>query len=88
MGTAGNVFEDLLAQDTISPSLPGIVMRQGEGLRREPQSSTIPTLRFFRNYDTWNPMHRTGASYPQNCIMEAARYAISELHSAKIPRPR
>ena len=32
-------------------------------------------------------MHRTGASYPQNCMMEAARYAISELHSGKFPDP-
>ena len=87
MGTAGNVFEDLPAQDRTSPSLLGIVMRQGEGLRREPESSTIPTLRFFRNYDTWNPMHRTGASYPQNSLMEAPRYAFSELHVGKFPDP-
>ena len=29
-------------------------MRHGEGLRREPHSSTIPTPRFSRKLDAWN----------------------------------
>ena len=62
-------------------------MRQGEGLRREPQSSTIPTPRFTRNHDTWNPMHRTEGTYSQNCMMEAPRYANSELHFGQFPDP-
>ena len=72
--TSGNVFESLPDQAMISPSLPNILnnladsycegmpeiaMRHGEGLRREPQSSTISTPRFSRNLDTWNSMHRT-----------------------------
>ena len=62
-------------------------MRQGEGVRREPQISTMPTPRFTRNHDTWNPKHHTGGTYSQNCMMGAPRYAISELHSRKFPDP-
>ena len=58
-----------------------------EGLRREPQSSTIPTPRFARNHDLWNPMHRTGGTHSQSCMMEAPRYAISELHFGTFPDP-
>ena len=50
MGTSGNVFEMLPPQERISPSLPGAAMRQGERVRREPQSPTIPTPRFTRNH--------------------------------------
>ena len=42
-------------------------MRHGEGLRREPQSSTIPTPRITRNHETWALLHRTGGTYFQNC---------------------
>ena len=87
MGTSGNVFESLPAQETIAPSLPGIAMRHGEGLRREPQSSTIPTPRFSRHPDAWNCMRRTGGTYSQNCTMETPRYAVSELHVGKCPGP-
>ena len=87
MSTSGNFFEILLAQERISPSLPGLAMRQGEGVRREPQSSTVPTERFTRNYDTWNPMHRTGETDSQNCMMEAPKHAFSELHFGKFPDP-
>ena len=71
------------AQESICPSLPGTVMRQGEGTRREPQSSTIPTPRFTRNHDTWNSIHRSGGSYSHNCTMETPRFAVSELHFGK-----
>ena len=37
------------AQERISPPLPGTSIRHGEGLRREPQSPTIPTPRFSMN---------------------------------------
>ena len=64
MDISGNVFESLFAQERISPSIPSnsnkdladeycegvprVAMRHGEGLRREPQSSTKPTPRFSR----------------------------------------
>ena len=101
-GTSGNAFENLPAQERTSPSLPSdpknlassycegvpvIAMRQGQGLRREPQSLTIPTPRFTRNHHTWNPMHHTRRTDAQNCMMEAPRYAISELHFGKFPDP-
>ena len=60
-------------------------MRHGEGLRREPQSSTIPIPRFTRNFETWNHLYHTGGTYSQNCMMEAPKYSISELHFGKSP---
>ena len=62
-------------------------MRHGEGLRREPQSSTIPIPRFSRNPEAWNSVRRTGGTYSQNCTMESTRYPISELHFGKFPDP-
>ena len=87
MGTSGNVFENLPAPERRSPSLPGIAMRHGEGLRGEPQSSTIPTPRFSRNLDAWNSVRHTGGTYFQNCTMEAPRFLISKLHFGKFPDP-
>ena len=86
MGTSGHVFEKPPAPERISPSLAGIAMRHGEGLRREPQSSTIPTPRFSRNLDAWNSTRRTGRN-SQNCTTETPRYAISEWHVGKFPDP-
>ena len=73
MGTSGNVYVKPLAPERISPSLPGIAMRHGEGLRREARSSTIPTPRFSRNLDAWNSTRRTGGTYSQNYTMETPR---------------
>ena len=87
VGTSGHVIEKPAAPERISLSLPGIAMRHGEGLRREPQSSTIPTPRFSRNPNTWNSTRRTGGSFAENCTMETPRYAISELHFWKFPNP-
>ena len=56
------------------------IMRHGEGLRREPQSSTMPTLRFTRKDETWNPLYHTGGTFFKNCMMEVPRCTISELH--------
>ena len=63
------------------PSDLGNTMRQGEEVRREPQT-TIPTPSFTRNHDIWNPMHRTGGAFSQNCMI-----AIAELHFGKFPDP-
>ena len=60
-------------------------LRHGEGLRREPQSSTIPTPRFTRTYETWNPSYHIGGTYSQNGMMETPRNTISELHVGKFP---
>ena len=87
MGTSGNVFESPSARQITSPSLPGIATRHGEGLRREPQSTTIPTLPFTRNRDTWNSTRRSGGNYSQNCTIETPRYAISALHFGEFPDP-
>ena len=73
--TSGHVFEKPAAPERISLSLPGIIMSHGEGLRREPQSSTLPTPRFSRNPNT-NSTRRTGGSYSENCTMETPRCAI------------
>ena len=62
-------------------------MRHGEGLRREPQSSTKPTPRCTRKYKTWNPLYHIEGTYSRNCMMEVWRYAISELHLGKFPDP-
>ena len=72
-------FESPSAPARIYPSLLGIAMRHGEGLRREPQSSTIPTQRFSRNLDARKSTRRAGGNCFQNCTMETPRHAISEL---------
>ena len=89
MGTSGNVFESPSDQERISPSLPGIATRHGEGLGREPQSSTKPTPRFSRNLEAWNSTRSTGGISSQNRTMETPRYAFSELqlHCGKFPDP-
>ena len=58
-------------------------MTHGKGLRREPQSSTIPTARFARKYETWDPLYHTGGTFSRKCMMEVPRYTISELHFGK-----
>ena len=62
-------------------------MGHADGLRREPQNSTVPTLRFTRNFDTWNSLHHIGGTYSQNCSIEALGYAISELHVGQFLDP-
>ena len=61
------------------------IMRHGEGSRREPQSSTMPTLRFTRKDETWNPLYHTGGTFFKNCMMEVPRCTISELHFGIFP---
>ena len=41
------------------------VAEHGEGLRKEPQNHTIPTPRFATKFSTWNPLYRTGGTYPK-----------------------
>ena len=63
----------------------GSTKRHGEGLRRDPRSSIIPTPRFTRNYETWNPLYHTGETHSQNCMMDVPRYSFSEWHFGKFP---
>ena len=86
MGALGTICEQTLAP-AYCEGVAGTAMRHGEGLRREPQSSTIPTPRFSRNLGAWNSTRRTGGTYSQNCMMDAPRYTISELHLGKFPDP-
>ena len=96
-------FWKCLCQRMISPSLPsdpnnlessyregvpGTTMGQAEGLRRELQSWTVPTLRFVRNRCTWDSMHQT----LEELILKITRsklweFAISELHVGQFLDP-
>ena len=48
----------------------GKIAEQGKGLRKEPQNHTTPTPRFARKFSTWNPLYRTGGTYPQNSMKD------------------
>ena len=60
----------------------GKFMEHGGGVRREPQSSTIPTPRFTTNHSTWTPTYHTGGTYSQNGTKDIrdtqSRNSISE----------
>ena len=58
----------------LRPGSTGNTMRHGEGLKRETQSSTIPTLRFTRNYETWNPFASYWRNLIQNCMVDVPRF--------------
>ena len=57
----------------LRPGNTGNILKHGQAVRREPQSSTIPIPRFTTNHETWAPSIRTGGTYSQNCMMEAPR---------------
>ena len=92
LSSSGNFFGGLLARGEPSSALIensknfGIVFlrieakkaEQGEGVRQEPQGSTIPTPRFVGNPTTWNPLYRTGGTCSQKCMMENPRHPVSE----------
>ena len=73
-------------------------MRQREGLRREPRTSTIPTPRFTRHHVNWNPMHHTGGPYSlqwnlrdmlsRNCIPENSQTQMIFNAGASTSRPK
>ena len=58
-------------------------MEHGRGVRRDPQSSSIPTPLINQGRGTLNPLYRTGGTYSQNGVMDFPRYPISELHLVK-----
>ena len=55
------------------------------GVRRDPQSSSIPTPGFNHCLGTLNPLYQVGGTYSQNGVMDHPRYPISELHLGKFP---
>ena len=59
-------------------------MRHGEGLRREPQSSTIPTPRFSKNPNTWASYWRNLCSNLYDGNSEVCHLGIAFL---KFPDP-
>ena len=69
----------------LKPIYTGKIAEQRAGLRKEPQDYTRPTSRFARKFSTWNPLHREGGTYSQNCMMENPRNQISDLHFDKFP---
>ena len=60
-------------------------MEHGRGVRREPQSSAMPTPRFNQGVAILNPVSHTGGTYFQNGMMDYPRFQISELHLGKFP---
>ena len=65
----------------------GNFMEHGRGVRRDPQSSSIPTPRFNQGIETLNPLCHTGGTYSQDGVMDYPKYPISELHLGKFPDP-
>ena len=61
----------------------GNTMEHGRVVRRDPQSSTIPSPRF--NQCVLNSLSRTGGTYSRNGMMDYSRFPISELHLGKLP---
>ena len=48
-------------------------MEHGRGVRREPQSWSIPTPRSNQSIGTLNPMYRAGGPYSHNGVMDYPR---------------
>ena len=69
----------------LGPGNNGNIMEHGRGLKRVPQSSSIPTPRFNQGIGTLNPLYHTGGTCSQNGVMDYPRYQISELHLGKFP---
>ena len=88
MGTSGNVFENLLAQERVSPSSPGVAVRLGEGVSLEPQSSTIPTPRFTGNLDAWNYTRRSGRNLFSKLYEGSCEDCFLGIAFRKTSRPR
>ena len=55
-------------------------------MRREPQSSSIPTPRFGQGIATPDPLRHTGGTYPHNGMIDYPRFTISEVHLGEFSR--
>ena len=60
-------------------------MEHGRGVRREPQSSSIPTPRFDQGIGTLNPFSHAGGTFSHNGMMDYPRYPFSEMHLGILP---
>ena len=53
-------------------------MEHGRGVRRELQSSSIPTSRFNQSIGTLNLLCHNGGTYSHDGVMDYPRFPISE----------
>ena len=58
-------------------------MEHVKGVRRDRQSSSIPTPHFNRSLGTLNSFYHAGGTYSQNGVMDCPRFPNSELHLGK-----
>ena len=58
-------------------------MEHGRGVRRDPQSSSIPSARFNQGIATLSPFSRTGGSYSHNDITRDFRSRKSILENSQ-----
>ena len=54
----------------LKPIGTGKIVEQREGVRQDPQDSTIPVPRFTRHHTTWTPLYHTGGTYSHNGMMD------------------
>ena len=59
-------------------------MEHGKGVRRDPQSSSIPTARFDQGVATLNTISHTGGNFSHSGIIDYPRFPISEMHLGKV----
>ena len=100
MGISGNAFESQAAREGPSSALfensrnlassscrwtSGNTVEHGRGVRREQQSSSIPTQRFNQVAGTLNPFYHTEGTYSHYGMMDYPRYPISEMQLGKFP---
>ena len=91
-GTSRKVFESLPTRDGPSSALfenslnlassPGNTLEHERGVRREPQSSSIPAPRFQMGSGISN---HTGGTHSHIGMMDYPRFPISEMHLGKFP---
>ena len=62
-----------------------ISARKGDELERNIQNLALPTPRFARKCQAWNPPSHAQGAYPQNCTVEQPRTQVSETHFDKLP---
>ena len=60
---------------------------KGNELERSIQNFALPTPRFARKFQAWNPPSHVQGAYPQNCTVEQPRTQVSETHFDKFPDP-
>ena len=61
----------------------GNTIEHERGVRRDAQSSSVPTPRFNQGLGTLNPLYHTEGTYSQNGVMDTPRFQISGMHLGK-----